>query len=593
MIDNMNEIVAFSPFGGQLIREEVKGKQFNANVPENTIALKDGEDRDMYVYVPASGCPDAKQAQVVMFLREDAGEESARQALEEYNLARLAEEKHFVLVFPNPRPEGWNYDASPEKPDDVSYFSRCFMSLAKGQGKVGGFLGMIFYLAATPEASAMAMTVSAMDPVHAAGVQVAGFPAGYTVPAAGCQAPQVAWVCGENPVAAQYLAAVNGPCTQTAAADAIAYTSQKNPAVRYVLSPAAFSARTVRTAWEQLFSETRRWANDTHGTYQLRTNFTERGFVAHVKDASLGVNNGFAHTWYEYVPPKLRGSTKKVPRLFYFHGVWCVPLYGAEQSCWHDIADKEDFIVVYPAPSLNKAWNVWDESSQPSDFAFVMSLIDHMKKLYPIDEQRIYISGFSMGGMMTNALASAFPHVFAAAAPCNGYHTGYMTSAGEMWGKLKKMSPAYKAPTTIVDQLPHTRMYADYHKNAYDYRMPIIQNTGLLDGQWPIDPAKDSQFSRLATFEYWKKYNNIPVKQYVPSDKYESGLEGDENGYLGDDGRFLYHAWHSADAGSPVLYKLVLAKRMPHAVDLRQLELAWAFLKKFSRQKDGSLKISE
>ena len=48
-----------------------------------------------------------------------------------------------------------------------------------------------------------------------------------------------------------------------------------------------------------------------------------------------------------------------------------------------------------------------------------------------------------------------------------------------------------------------------------------------------------------------------------------------------------------ADAGSPVLYELVLAKRMPHAVDLRQLELAWAFLKKFSRQKDGSLKISE
>ena len=87
---------------------------------------------------------------------------------------------------------------------------------------------------------------------------------------------------------------------------------------------------------------------------------------------------------------------------------------------------------------------------------------------------------------------------------------------------------------------------------------------------------------------------SVPWLLYTsPSDKYESGLEGDENGYLGDDGRFLYHAWHSADAGSPVLYELVLAKRMPHAVDLRQLELAWAFLKKFSRQKDGSLKISE
>ena len=26
--------------------------------------------------------------------------------------------------------------------------------------------------------------------------------------------------------------------------------------------------------------------------------------------------------------------------MFYFHGIGCVPLYGAEQSGWHDIADR-------------------------------------------------------------------------------------------------------------------------------------------------------------------------------------------------------------------------------------------------------------
>ena len=30
---------------------------------------------------------------------------------------------------------------------------------------------------------------------------------------------------------------------------------------------------------------------------------------------------------------------------------------------------------------------------------------------------------------------------------------------------------------------------------------------------------------------------------------------------------------------------------MPHALDLRQLELAWQFMKRFSRGKDGSLHI--
>ena len=37
--------------------------------------------------------------------------------------------------------------------------------------------------------------------------------------------------------------------------------------------------------------------------------------------------------------------------------------------------------------------------------------------------------------------------------------------------------------------------------------------------------------------------------------------------------------------------ELVLAKRMPHALDLRQIELAWQFIRKFSRTADGSLHI--
>ena len=61
MNDTMNEITAFSPFGGRLVLEEVKGAQERANVPENSIETKAGDDRSMYVYVPASGCPDAKQ----------------------------------------------------------------------------------------------------------------------------------------------------------------------------------------------------------------------------------------------------------------------------------------------------------------------------------------------------------------------------------------------------------------------------------------------------------------------------------------------------------------------------------------------------
>lgn len=133
MNDTMNEITAFSPFGGRLVLEEVKGAQERANVPENSIETKAGDDRSMYVYVPASGCPDAKQTQVVMFLRDGADEASAQAAMQEYGLDALAEKEHFVLAFPNPRQSGW----SERDAEDMDYLSRCFMALPQGKGKVG------------------------------------------------------------------------------------------------------------------------------------------------------------------------------------------------------------------------------------------------------------------------------------------------------------------------------------------------------------------------------------------------------------------------------------------------------------------------
>ena len=92
-----------------------------------------------------------------------------------------------------------------------------------------------------------------------------------------------------------------------------------------------------------------------------------------------------------------------------------MPLYGAEQSGWHDIADREDFIVVYPKPAVNKMWNVWDDPVLPSDHAFILALLAYLKDTYPIDETRVYVTGFSMGGMMTHSLACAHPELFAAA----------------------------------------------------------------------------------------------------------------------------------------------------------------------------------
>ena len=53
--------------------------------------------------------------------------------------------------------------------------------------------------------------------------------------------------------------------------------------------------------------------------------------------------------------------------------------------------------MIYPAPAKSKCWNIYDLPNMPSDFAFVLALIDHIKQVHPIDESRIYATGFSMG----------------------------------------------------------------------------------------------------------------------------------------------------------------------------------------------------
>lgn len=591
MIDNMNELTQFSPHAGRLFLQTVAGDISGRREAENNAVAAAGTERSMYCYAPKSGCPDAKQCQVVMVLRDGSDEASAQALFTSLELDKLAEEKHFLLLFPNPTESGWNYDDASERESDMDYLVRCFGILKDSEIGVSGFNGMIFYIAASEAASALLMTMAALRPINVPAMMLSAFPAGYQLPAGALNIEVAAW--SSNPVASEYIKRANGAEASIESADGVTTYYGKNPNVRLLTTERTLDADAVKIAWDRLFSETRRWVNDTHGTYQKRTNFTARGFVGHVNDESLGINPGCKHTWYEYIPPQLRGSSEKVPLLFYFHGGGCVPLYGAEQSDWHDVADEENFIVVYPKAAQRKMWNVWNDPMLDfSDEAFFLALIEHMKTVHPIDETRIYVSGFSMGGMMSNCIACIQPNVVAAAAPCNAFNEGYFNSFATMLNRLKNntamnMSDRFPGET---DETTPIRVQADAKKAAYDYRMPVIQVSGLLDQTWPITNPQDR---RLSTFDYWKAYNNIPVEPFEQNNAHESGLKADETWYDGADERFLHHRWHSNDAGNPALYELFLAKRMPHALDIRTARYAWEFLKKFSRNADGSLSIAK
>lgn len=587
MNDKMNPLVQFSPAAGRIVSEPVPGETNKTVEQENDVHAANGADRTMFCYAPKSGCPDPKQTQVVMVLRNGRDEESAAECMQRLGLDTLAEEEHFLLLFPNPNAEGWNYTNDPARENDMDYLVRCFGVLRGSKLGVNGFNGMIFYIADSPEASAMLATLAALRPLNVPAMMVSKVPEGYKLPEGALGVETAAW--SSDPLVTDYLLKANGETRTDAEHDGIVTHYGTNPECRLITTQRPTDAKTVRLAWEYLFSRSRRWQNDVYGHYQHRTAFTARGFTAHVNDTSLGVNDNYPHTWYEYIPPQLRGSTEKVPLVFYFHGVNCVPLYGAEQSNWQDIADRENLIVVFPAPARSKCWNIFDLPVMPSDIDFVLALVEHMKQVHPIDESRIYLSGFSMGGAMTHTMASTYPEIFAAAAPCNAFATFFMDAdpAKMLEGFIRDIPP---------EKLGHVCISANRarkKKAERDLLMPVIQNAGAVDDlmlRWPV-PA-DPTTMAAKSLAWWKDFDHIAQEPTFDAES-GTGFAADETGHCGN-GRYTVQKWYNKDVSTKVpLLQLTVAANMPHAVDPVQIEWAWEFMRRFARGKDGELLITE
>ena len=87
------------------------------------------------------------------------------------------------------------------------------------------------------------------------------------------------------------------------------------------------------------------------------------------------------------------------------------------------IAEGKDFPFIMLSPQCpNGQW--WEAE-------VLNGLIEHIEKIHRVDQDRIYVTGLSMGGYGTWALAMRYPKKFAGIAPiCGGgipYRTRYIT----------------------------------------------------------------------------------------------------------------------------------------------------------------------
>ncbi len=162
--------------------------------------------------------------------------------------------------------------------------------------------------------------------------------------------------------------------------------------------------------------------------------------------------DGTTRNMLVYAPTDLPENS---PLLISLHGMNQDAPYQQGMANWEAIAKEEKFVVVYPN-AIGKSFTTWDITntsiSQNADFKFLAKIINEMAARYKIDTKRVYLSGFSFGGMMTYYCASYMDDKFAAFAPVSGYLNGDATP------RSSRPVPIIHTHGTADDVLPYSNV---------------------------------------------------------------------------------------------------------------------------------------
>lgn len=134
-------------------------------------------------------------------------------------------------------------------------------------------------------------------------------------------------------------------------------------------------------------------------------------------------HDGLTREYRLYVPPDL-DPAQPVPLVLVLHGGGGTAdgMEKLTHSGFHDLADRDGFIVAYPQ-GVDKHWNdgrpLEDRAAQDDidDVGYIAALIDHLAAEYPIDQTRVFATGISNGGFMSFRLACDLADRIAAVAP--------------------------------------------------------------------------------------------------------------------------------------------------------------------------------
>lgn len=166
---------------------------------------------------------------------------------------------------------------------------------------------------------------------------------------------------------------------------------------------------------------------------------------------------------YGLFVPTNYDSSKKYPLLVYLHGANDTI---SRDSKWYQPAIQKEqpmFVLTPKCTVADQGWgNTWNAGHTEAT-AKTLALVDSLVKVFPIDVNRLYIYGISMGGFGTLSVLQKEPGKFAA---------GYVVCGG---GSEKAVSNLLDVPLWIFHGEEDDIVLMKYAKQVYD---EIIQQGG-------------------------------------------------------------------------------------------------------------------